>query len=177
MSIFLKCFEFHLQFIIQHSKFGAKLHYMGGKSMKIGIGSDHGGYELKEYIKEYFQEEGIEYIDYGTNSFESVDYPDYGRKVGEAIVSKEVHKGIVICGTGIGISLAANKVKGVRCALCGDTYSARMSREHNNANALALGARVLGKDLALEIVKIWLNSEFAGGRHERRVNKISEIES
>lgn len=144
--------------------------------MKIGIGSDHGGFELKEHIKEYFEKEGIEYVDYGTYSEESVDYPDFGRKVGEAIIEKEVDKGIVICGTGIGISLAANKVKGIRCALCGDMYSARMSREHNNANALALGGRVLGKDLALEIVGIWLKTEFAGGRHERRVNKIGEIE-
>ncbi len=144
--------------------------------MKIGIGSDHGGYELKEHVIDYFKEQGIQYVDYGTNSEESVDYPDYGRKVGEAIRKKEVDRGIVICGTGIGISLAANKVKGIRCALCGDTYSARMSREHNNANALALGGRVLGRDLALEIVSIWLKTDFAGGRHERRVNKINEIE-
>lgn len=144
--------------------------------MKIGLASDHGGYELKEHIREHLEKEGIEYIDYGTNSEESVDYPDYGRKAGEAIMSGEVDRAIVVCGTGIGISLAANKVKGVRCALCGDSYSARMSREHNNANALALGGRVIGKDLALEIVDIWLKTEFAGGRHERRVNKISEIE-
>lgn len=144
--------------------------------MKIGLASDHGGYELKEHIREHLEKKGIEYIDYGTNSEESVDYPDYGRKAGEAIISGEVDRAIVACGTGIGISLAANKVKGVRCALCGDSYSARMSREHNNANALALGGRVIGKDLALEIVDIWLRTEFAGGRHERRVNKISEIE-
>ncbi len=144
--------------------------------MKIGLASDHGGYELKEHIREHLEKKGIEYIDYGTNSEESVDYPDYGRKAGEAIMSGEVDRAIVVCGTGIGISLAANKVKGVRCALCGDSYSARMSREHNNANALALGGRVIGKDLALEIVDIWLRTEFAGGRHERRVNKISEIE-
>lgn len=144
--------------------------------MKIGLASDHGGYELKEHIREHLEKKGIEYIDYGTNSEESVDYPDYGRKAGEAIMSGEVDRAIVVCGTGIGISLAANKVKGVRCALCGDSYSARMSREHNNANALALGGRVVGKDLALEIVDIWLRTEFAGGRHERRVNKISEIE-
>ncbi|WFA08685.1 ribose 5-phosphate isomerase B [Tissierella sp. Yu-01] len=144
--------------------------------MKIGIGSDHGGYELKEYIKAYFEKEGIEYVDYGTNSKDSVDYPDYGKGVADAVASKEVDRGIVICGTGIGISIAANKVKGIRCALCGDTYSARMSREHNNANMLALGARVLGVDLALEIVGIWLKSEFQGGRHENRVNKISVIE-
>jgi ribose 5-phosphate isomerase B len=115
-------------------------------------------------------------MDYGTNSSDSVDYPDYGKRVSEAVISGEVDKAIVICGTGIGISIACNKVKGIRCALCGDTYSARMSREHNNANILALGARVIGVDLALEIVNTWLNSEFAGGRHEKRVNKISEIE-
>lgn len=144
--------------------------------MKIGIGSDHGGLELKEYIKEYLQSEEIEFIDYGTNSSDSVDYPDYGKKVSEAVVGGEVERAIVICGTGIGISIACNKVKGIRCALCSDTYSARMSREHNNANILALGGRVVGKDLALEIVTTWLNSKFAGGRHERRINKISEIE-
>lgn len=144
--------------------------------MKIGIGSDHGGYELKNHIIDYLKEENIEYIDYGTYSTDSVDYPDYGKKVGQAIMAGEVEKGIVICGTGIGISLAANKVKGIRCALCSDTYSARMSREHNNANALALGGRVLGRDLAKEIVAVWLKAEFQGGRHERRVDKISEIE-
>lgn len=144
--------------------------------MKIGLGSDHGGFELKEYIKEHLESQGITYVDYGTNSFDSVDYPDYGRKVSEAVVAKEVDKAIVVCGTGIGISIACNKVKGIRCALCSDTYSARMSREHNNANVLALGGRVIGKDLAIEIVNTWLSSEFAGGRHERRINKISEIE-
>lgn len=144
--------------------------------MKIGIGSDHGGFELKEYIKGYLEKQEIEYIDYGTNSTESVDYPDYGKKVAEAVVGGEVDRAIVICGTGIGISIACNKVKGIRCALCGDTYSARMSRAHNNANILALGGRVIGMDLAIEIVSAWLNSEFEGGRHEKRVIKISEIE-
>lgn len=143
--------------------------------MKIGIGSDHGGLNLKEDIKKYFDEQNIEYIDYGTNSTDSVDYPDYGKKVAEAVVNKEVDRAIVICGTGIGISIAANKVKGIRCALCGDTYSARMSREHNDANILALGGRVLGVDLAMEIVATWLLAEFQGGRHERRVKKICEI--
>ena len=119
--------------------------------MKIGLGSDHGGFELKEYIKEHLESQGITYVDYGTNSLDSVDYPDYGRKVSEAVVAKEVDKAIVVCGTGIGISIACNKVKGIRCALCSDTYSARMSREHNNANVLALGGRVIGKDLAIEI--------------------------
>ncbi|WP_353093711.1 ribose 5-phosphate isomerase B [Tissierella praeacuta] len=144
--------------------------------MKIGIGSDHGGFELKEYIKEYLDKEGISYIDYGTNSLDSVDYPDYGKKVAEAVAAKEVNRAIVVCGTGIGISIACNKVKGIRCALCGDTYSARMSREHNDANILALGGRVIGRDLAIEIVSIWLKTEFSRGRHEKRVEKISEIE-
>lgn len=143
--------------------------------MKIGIGSDHGGFELKEVIKEYLSKEGIEFIDYGVDSKVSVDYPVYAKKVADGVMSNEVDRGIVICGTGIGISIAANKVKGIRCALCGDTYSARMSREHNNANMLALGGRVLGVDLALEILSVWLKSEFQGGRHEIRVNKISEI--
>lgn len=144
--------------------------------MKLGIGSDHGGYELKEYVKEYLSERKIEFIDYGTNSSDSVDYPDYGKRVSEAVVKGEVDRAIVICGTGIGISIACNKVKGIRCALCSDTYSARMSIEHNNANILALGGRVVGKDLAIEIIDTWLKAQFAGGRHERRVNKISEIE-
>ncbi len=145
--------------------------------LKIGIGSDHGGFELKEYIKEFLEKEGIEYMDYGTHSPESVDYPDYGRKLSEAVIAGEVDRGIAICGTGIGISIACNKVKGIRCALCSDTYSARMSVEHNNANIIALGGRVIGKDLAIEIVSTWLKSQFLGGRHERRVNKISDIEA
>lgn len=144
--------------------------------MKIGLGSDHGGLKLKEEVKKHLSERGIEFVDYGTDSEESVDYPDYGKKVGEAVVSGECDKGIVICGTGIGISIAANKVKGVICALCGDTFSAKMAREHNNSNMLALGERVLGVGLALEILDTWLDSEFVGGRHERRVGKILEIE-
>ena len=143
--------------------------------MKIGIGSDHGGFPLKESIKLYLEGQDIEYVDYGTKTLDSVDYPDYGRKVAEGVVSGEVDRAIVICGTGIGISIAANKVKGIRCALCSDTYSARMSMEHNDANVLALGGRVLGVDLALEIVKVWLDGKFQGGRHERRVKKINEI--
>lgn len=145
-------------------------------NLKIAIGSDHGGFDLKTRIKGFLEEQGIEYIDYGTYTKESVDYPEFGRKVSEAVVSKEVDRGIVICGTGIGISIAANKVKGIRCALCNDSFSARMSMEHNNANVLALGGRVLGEDLAIEIVSVWLKSEFQGGRHERRINLISEIE-
>ena len=144
--------------------------------MKIGIGSDHGGFELKEHIKEYLEEKGIEYVDYGTNSLDSVDYPDYGLKLSTAVVEGQVDKGIAICGTGIGISISCNKVRGIRCALCGDTYSARMSVEHNNANILALGGRVVGRDLAIEIVDTWLNAEFEGGRHKRRIDKITDIE-
>lgn len=145
--------------------------------MKIGIGSDHGGFELKEYIKKFLENQNIEFVDYGTYSQESVDYPDYAEKLSKAVVSGQVDKGIAICGTGIGISIACNKIKGIRCALCSDTYSARMSIEHNNANILALGGRVVGKDLAVEIVSTWLNAKFQGGRHERRINKISKIET
>lgn len=144
--------------------------------MKIGIGSDHGGYELKQIIVKYLEDEGIEYVDYGTNSLDSVDYPEFGQKVAESVKNKEVDRGIIVCGTGIGISISANKVPGIRCALCGDTYSARMSIEHNNANMLALGGRVVGRDLAIEIVSTWLKATFQGGRHERRINKISDIE-
>ena len=146
------------------------------EGMKIGIGSDHGGFELKEHIKKFLEEQGVEYIDYGTKTLDSVDYPEYGLKVAEAVKSGECDKGIVVCGTGIGISISCNKVPGIRCALCGDTYSARMSIEHNNANILALGGRVVGKDLATEIVSVWLKAQFQAGRHERRINKISDIE-
>lgn len=145
--------------------------------MKVGLGSDHGGFKLKELVKDHLQSQGIECIDYGTHSEESVDYPEYGKKVGEAVVNGECDKGIVICGTGIGISISANKVKGVICALCSDTFSARMTRMHNNSNILAMGERVLGVGLALDIVDIWLKTEFEGGRHEKRVEKIREIEN
>lgn len=144
--------------------------------MKIGIGSDHGGFELKEDIKEYLTSKNIEFIDYGTNSLESVDYPDYGRAVAKSVMAGEVDKGIVICGTGIGISLAANKVRGIRCALCSETFSARMSRAHNNANMLAMGGRVIGKGIAFDIVEAFIETEFEGGRHEKRVEKIGEID-
>ncbi len=144
--------------------------------MKIALGSDHGGYRLKESIKTFLEERGIEYKDYGTYSDESVDYPEYGLKVAEAIVQKECDYGIICCGTGIGISISANKVPGIRCAVVSDVYSAQMSRAHNNANMLALGERVVGPGLALKIVSTWLKIEFEGGRHEVRVNKIHDIE-
>jgi ribose 5-phosphate isomerase B len=143
----------------------------------IGIGSDHGGFALKREIIEHLEKLGIEYKDYGTYSEESADYPAYGEKVGRAVVSGECRRGILICGTGIGISIAANKVKGVRAALCGDCFSAEMARAHNDANVLALGARVLGTGLALKIVDTYLNTEFEGGRHARRIGMFTDIEN
>jgi ribose 5-phosphate isomerase B len=144
--------------------------------MLIAIGSDHGGFNLKTEIKELLTELQIEFCDVGTYSADSVDYPDIAQKVGQAVVSGECDYGIVICGTGIGISIAANKIKGIRAALCHDVFSAQMSREHNNANVLALGERVIGPGLARMIVATWLKTQFAGGRHGRRVDKISKME-
>ena len=140
------------------------------------IGSDHGGFELKQAVMKHLEERGIEYRDYGTYSEESCDYPDFGEAVGRAVASGECERGIVICGTGIGISMAANKIDGVRCALCGDCFSAEMARAHNDANVLALGARTLGEGLALKIVDTFLDGEFQGGRHARRVAKIMALE-
>ena len=142
----------------------------------IAIGSDHGGFELKKYIMQHLDEQGIAYKDYGTYSEESCDYPIYGEAVAKAVVSGEAEKGIIICGTGIGISIAANKVKGIRAALCGDCYSAEFTRRHNDANILAMGARVTGSGLAAKIVDTFLSTEFEGGRHARRVDLIREIE-
>ncbi|WP_099190061.1 ribose 5-phosphate isomerase B [Tepidibacter mesophilus] len=142
---------------------------------KIGIASDHGGYNLKEEIKKHLQDE-YEIVDFGTDSLDSVDYPDYGVKVAEAVMKGEVEEGILCCGTGIGISLAANKVPGVRCAVVSDTFSAKMSKAHNNANMISLGERVVGRGLALEIIDAWISTEFEGDRHQRRVDKITEIE-
>ncbi|NPA12443.1 MAG: ribose 5-phosphate isomerase B [Aquificae bacterium] len=144
--------------------------------MRIAIGSDHAGFDYKEIVKKHLQEKGFEVIDKGTFSKESVDYPVYGEAVGRAVAEGEADRGIVICGTGIGISIAANKVKGVRAALCTNEYMARMSRKHNNANVLSFGARVLGIDVALGIVDVFLSTDFEGGRHERRVNLIMDIE-
>jgi len=146
--------------------------------MRIIIGSDHGGYALKEVVKQHLIEQGHEVFDQGTHNGEtSVDYPDYGRPVADAVVAGEYNLGIVICGTGIGISLAANKVKGARAALCTNGYMARMARAHNNANILAMGGRVIGPDLARDIVDVFLSTGFDGGRHARRVSKIMEIEA
>ena len=142
----------------------------------IAIGADHGGFELKEHIKKHLDELGLEYKDYGTYSEESVDYPDCAKPVCEADMDGTADKGILICGTGIGISIAANKHKGIRAALCGDVYSAKMTKVHNNANVLCLGGRVTGRELAFMIVDAWLNAEYEGGRHQARIDKIHAIE-
>lgn len=146
--------------------------------MKIGIANDHAGVEYKNLISKYIKEKyGYEVINYGTDSIESCDYPIYGEKLANAVVKKEVDKGIAICGTGVGISLSANKVKGIRCVVCSETYSASLSRKHNDTNMLAFGARVVSIEKAKEIVDAWLTSEFEGGRHQRRVDLISDIEN
>lgn len=148
----------------------------GVSLLRIAIGSDHGGYQLKEEIKKALLEKKYQVEDFGTHSTDSCDYPDIALPVARAVAAGEYDKGILICGTGIGISIAANKVPGIRAALCHDTFSARASREHNDANILALGERVIGRGLALEIVDVWLASEFSGGRHQKRVDKIAAIE-
>ncbi|MGG1658665.1 ribose 5-phosphate isomerase B [Brevibacillus sp. NRS-1366] len=144
--------------------------------MKVAIAADHGGYKLKEEIKTLLASMNIQTEDFGCTCEESVDYPDYALPVAEKVAAGEFERGILVCGTGIGMSIAANKVPGIRCALVHDTFSARATREHNNTNVLAMGERVIGPGLALDIVKIWLETEFQGGRHERRVEKITRIE-
>ncbi len=141
----------------------------------IAIGSDHGGYELKQEIMAYLDEKKIPYKDFGSNTNASCDYPVYAKEVAHAVVNKECEKGILICGTGIGISITANKVKGIRCALCHDCFSAQATREHNDANILAMGGRVVGAGLALKIVDTFLNTEFSGDeRHMRRISMIED---
>jgi len=152
-------------------------HFKKGEDMKIALACDHGGFKLKEVIKRHLKSKGIEFIDYGTYSEESVDYPDFALKAAKGIVSGEADRGIFICGTGIGISIAANKVPGIRAALCYNIYAAEMSRRHNNANVLALGGRVTGDELAKAIVDTWIETPFEGGRHERRLEKIEKIEN
>ncbi len=148
------------------------------KQMALFIASDHGGYSLKQEVIAHLQKEGIDVHDLGTeNGTDSVDYPDYASKVAEEIAENPENRGILICGTGIGISIAANKHKGIRAALCNDVYSAKMSRLHNDANILVLGGRVIGPGIAIEIVKVWLATDFEGERHLRRVNKIHSIET
>ena len=145
--------------------------------MKITIGSDHGAVEIKEEVKKILSEfDSVEFKDVGTFGTDSVDYPDIAEKVCADVISGESERGIVLCGTGLGISIAANKIKGIRCALCHDVFSAKMSRAHNNANVLALGGRVIGYGPAGEIVRAWITTDFEGGRHSRRVNKIMALE-
>ncbi|NQS76592.1 MAG: ribose 5-phosphate isomerase B [Peptococcaceae bacterium] len=144
--------------------------------MKVALAGDHGGLKLKEQVAGFLKEWGIDYTDFGTFSEDSVDYPDYALQVAEAVQSGNYERGVICCGTGIGVAITANKVPGIRAALCHDTFSARAAREHNNANVLTMGQRVIGVGLAREIVKVWLEAEFTGGRHGRRVDKICLIE-
>ncbi|SDQ02507.1 ribose 5-phosphate isomerase B [Carnobacterium viridans] len=144
--------------------------------MKIAIGSDHVGYELKPAIIDYLEELGHEVNDFGPYTTERTDYPIFSKKVAENVANHNFDLGILICGTGVGISIAANKVEGIRAVVCSEPYSAKLSREHNNTNILAFGSRVIGTELAKMIVKEWLDAEYEGGRHENRVNMISEIE-
>ena len=144
--------------------------------MKIALGADHAGYELKDKLKQHLVQHGIEVQDEGTRGPESVDYPDFARKVGEDVAGRRADLGILVCGTGIGMAMAANKVPGIRAANCDTEFEAQMAREHNDANVLTLGARVLKDDQAAKIVDTWLNTKFAGGRHQTRVDKIMNIE-
>ncbi len=144
--------------------------------MKIALGSDHGGLSLKKEVIKYLESKNIEATDFGTHTEDSCDYPDYALKVAQEVAAQNFELGILICGTGIGISIAANKVPGIRAALCHDTFSAHSTREHNNANILALGERVVGRGLALDIVDAFINAKFEGDRHQKRIDKITEIE-
>ncbi|MFC0272462.1 ribose 5-phosphate isomerase B [Metabacillus herbersteinensis] len=144
--------------------------------MKVAIASDHGGINIREEIKQLMDELKIDYTDLGCECDTSVDYPDYAIPVAEKVVNGEVDRGILVCGTGIGMSIAANKVKGIRCALVHDVFSAKVTREHNDSNILAMGERVIGPGLAREIAKMWLTTEFEGGRHETRLGKITHYE-
>ena len=141
----------------------------------IAIGCDHGGYEMKTALIKHLQENNVEFVDLGCNG-ETVDYPDIAVKVCENVTSGECDKGVLVCGTGIGMSMAANKIKGIRAAVCGDTFSARFTRLHNDCNVLCLGGRVIGNGLACDILDLFISTEFEGGRHQRRVDKIMELE-
>ena len=144
--------------------------------MKIALGSDHGGYELKEYIKTVIEKMGHEYVDFGCYNLDSCDYPDFGAAAAKAVAAGECEKGIVVCTSGIGISITANKVKGIRCAHCADCLQAEMTRRHNDANVMAIGAGFTGKNMAERMVEVFLTTEFEGGRHQRRVDKIMALE-
>ncbi len=141
--------------------------------MKIAVGSDHGGFEFKQLILDFLNGLGIDVEDAGCYSLDSVDYPDFADKVCLKVQNKECDRGILVCGTGIGMSISANRHRDIRAALCHEAFTARMSREHNNANVLCLGGRVIGPEIALDIVRTWVETEFAGGRHQRRIDKFS----
>ena len=145
--------------------------------MKLAIGNDHVAVEMKKEIKKYLEDKGIEVIDVGTNSTESFNYPISGYKVGKMVASGEVDGGVLICGTGVGISMAANKVKGIRACCCSDSFSCEYTRRHNDANALCMGGRVVGPGLACQLVDLFLNTEFEGGRHQRRIDKLTALEN
>ena len=145
--------------------------------MKIAIACDHGAYALKEIAKKHLSEQGYEVRDFGTDSLDSCDYPDFAGPAAQAVASGECDRGIVLCTTGIGVSISANKVKGIRCALLSDVMSARMTREHNDTNMMAIGAAVVGQMLALEIIDTWLTTEYEGGRHQRRIDKMMALEN
>ena len=144
--------------------------------MKIGIGNDHAAVEMKNQIREYLESKGHEVVNFGTDGEASCHYPEYGEAVANAVTAKEVDLGVLICGTGVGISLAANKVKGVRAVVCSEPVTARLSREHNNTNILAFGSRIVGQEMAKSIVDAWLDAEFLGGRHQTRIDMITAIE-
>ena len=148
---------------------------MTGK-LRIAVGSDHAGFALKEKVRAYLVNRGYEVEDHGTGSAESVDYPDYAEKVAARVAAQEVNFGVVVCGTGIGVAISANKIPGIRAAPCNDTLTARMAREHNDANVLTLGGRVVDESTARKILDVWLATPFAGGRHQRRVDKIAAID-
>lgn len=145
------------------------------EKIKLAIASDHGGFELKNEIFKYLKNKGYDIVDFGTYSNQSTDYPIYAKKVAKAILNNEINRGILICGTGLGMQITANKFKGIRAVCVSDTYSAKMSRQHNNANILTLGARVIAKGLAFDIVDIWLNTDFEGERHQKRLDMIDNI--
>lgn len=145
-----------------------------GPGTRIAIASDHAGFELKELVKDHLNSRGVEPVDLGANSREPVDYPDYAHRLAETVLEGQARLGILICGAGLGMSMAANRHRGIRAALCHDHYTASASRRHNNANVLVMGGRILGPDLAREIVDTWLDTPFDGGRHERRVGKIDK---
>ena len=144
---------------------------------KIAIASDHGGFDLKENIIAFLLKKGLEFDDLGAHSTDSVDYPDYGIKLAQAITDKKFVRGILICGTGVGMSIVVNRFPGIRGTLCSDVYTAKMCREHNDSNILIMGGRVIEVSLAIEILETWLNTEFEGGRHKRRLDKINEIDT